>query len=511
MAPPASITYVTVTGRYVDASGNPMAGDISFTPLADRIIAADDGAFVSSTKVTATLDSDGEFSVSLMVGDDADVTPTGWSYRVAELLRAGGSLISAVSYTVTLTADMESPVALAEVAPDSPPAADTLTYVRSFNGATGVVTVSLPDWLNVKNYGAVGDDTHNDTTAIQAAITALAAGGGTVYLPAGTYKLTDALTLRSNLTLLGAGDGASTIHQAGANKNALTGSALSHITIQGLDFTGTGAGTGSGLSLAKGGNNAVPYLSLRDVTFASFGQDGVAVENPIVSVLDRVSVVENGRYGINLFGQNGGAAGTSCALNACYGNANTTAGIRLFQMVYTALNGCAADGNPIGYLIDSCQSVTLSGCGAEANTTNGLKVTGGYGVTATGLWIYDNPAVGVLITGSASTVSLIGATDNSPHAGATNFIKVDSGCHVSLLNCSNDTANSLATNTTNTVSAGDGSAQINGYAALVGGGEIDADLTCYTAAKGFVLTDRSNANLYRLKVTGGVLAVEVVV
>ena len=46
---------------------------------------------------------------------------------------------------------------------------------------------------NVRDFGAVGDGTANDTAAIQRAIDA----GGTVYVPAGTYK-TGTLYLRSN-------------------------------------------------------------------------------------------------------------------------------------------------------------------------------------------------------------------------------------------------------------------------------------------------------------------------
>lgn len=54
---------------------------------------------------------------------------------------------------------------------------------------------------NVLDYGAVRDSQTNDTAALQAAIDACdQAGGGTVYVPAGSY-LTGSLFLRSNLTL----------------------------------------------------------------------------------------------------------------------------------------------------------------------------------------------------------------------------------------------------------------------------------------------------------------------
>lgn len=43
--------------------------------------------------------------------------------------------------------------------------------------------------FNVKDYGAVGNGTTNDTVAIQAAITAAEVNGGTVFIPAGSYKV----------------------------------------------------------------------------------------------------------------------------------------------------------------------------------------------------------------------------------------------------------------------------------------------------------------------------------
>ncbi len=56
---------------------------------------------------------------------------------------------------------------------------------------TGSVNANgVTDWFNVKRYGAKGDGSTDDTTAIQAAITAAQVAGGTVYFPAGIYIVT---------------------------------------------------------------------------------------------------------------------------------------------------------------------------------------------------------------------------------------------------------------------------------------------------------------------------------
>ena len=63
---------------------------------------------------------------------------------------------------------------------------------------TGAVATTVQDKLresvSVKDFGAVGDGVTDDTAAIQAAINANAASGGTILFPAGTYKITSSLT-----------------------------------------------------------------------------------------------------------------------------------------------------------------------------------------------------------------------------------------------------------------------------------------------------------------------------
>jgi hypothetical protein len=101
------------------------------------------------------------------------------------------------------------------------------------------------DMINVvDDYGAVGDDTADDTTAIQNALNA-AADGQTVYFPRGVYKITSSLTISSQIRLLGElwFDGRGTrIRQATANTNAITGSTTGsdHLVIDGLYISGGG-------------------------------------------------------------------------------------------------------------------------------------------------------------------------------------------------------------------------------------------------------------------------------
>ena len=62
-------------------------------------------------------------------------------------------------------------------------------------------------FLNVKDFGAVGNGSTDDTSAIQQTIDALPASGGCVFIPPGTYAVSAPLTLSEGAELCGAGSG----------------------------------------------------------------------------------------------------------------------------------------------------------------------------------------------------------------------------------------------------------------------------------------------------------------
>lgn len=83
--------------------------------------------------------------------------------------------------------------------------------------------IRLGNLLNVKHYGAYGDNTHNDAAAIQAVIDASA--GKVVYFPPGTY-LTGTTTLTvpfDNVSMVGSGPFASLVRYTGS------GSAIANV------------------------------------------------------------------------------------------------------------------------------------------------------------------------------------------------------------------------------------------------------------------------------------------
>lgn len=120
--------------------------------------------------------------------------------------------------------------------------------------------VSQTAWYNVRQYGAVGNGSADDTAAIQAAMNACAAGGGgTVYFPGGSaYKITSALTWTSTAPLYMLGDGTSGVKGAvaGAGPAIHMAFAPGHAIHVSMAVANTGMFTLNGIDILADGTNS---------------------------------------------------------------------------------------------------------------------------------------------------------------------------------------------------------------------------------------------------------------
>lgn len=79
-----------------------------------------------------------------------------------------------------------------------------LAMLGSSLAAETKVTPRNNHWLDVRDFGAKADQTTDDTAAFQASIDAASLiGGGTVFVPAGMYRINGTLILKRNVTLEG--------------------------------------------------------------------------------------------------------------------------------------------------------------------------------------------------------------------------------------------------------------------------------------------------------------------
>ena len=135
-------------------------------------------------------------------------------------------------------------------------------------------------YVNVLDFGALGNGAQDDTTYIQAAINSLSSTGGTVYLPPGTYRTTAALTLNTNgVTLLGAGRQATIIQGSAAAINIIV--------------------IGNYSTLTK--NNRVSNLQITSSVVKTAGA-AILVRNGHQTDIDRVTLMSNMYYGFQFEG-----------------------------------------------------------------------------------------------------------------------------------------------------------------------------------------------------------------
>jgi hypothetical protein len=82
-------------------------------------------------------------------------------------------------------------------------------------GSTGAsnrpINEKLAETVSVKDFGATGDSTTDDTAAFNACLAACRSDGRTMYIPNGTYKITSPLTVGAPINILGEGVGVSTL------------------------------------------------------------------------------------------------------------------------------------------------------------------------------------------------------------------------------------------------------------------------------------------------------------
>jgi hypothetical protein len=358
--------------------------------------------------------------------------------------------------------------------------AQTVTAAKTFDA--GMLIDRGEVVFDVKGYGAVGDNSHDDTSALQDTIdAAFNNGGGVVFLPAGTYKISSALTIQSGTTILGAGREASCINQTSTTANGFYGRDVASVKLTDFFIQGPGSGSGIGIDFGWTTFGNTPFLNFLNLLVKNFGSDGIRLQTPIVSSFVNVTSQNNAANGFNLT-----EGGTSCVFQGCWARQNAQAGYRWYQSVYQNVSGCAADNNGVGYYTQDSQSIGFFGCGAEGSLNNGGTWNGtGWWfdnssvMTLVSCWVTDNRNLGVNVTGGSNAIEL-DVADNSPNVAAVNFIQTASGTNTTITSLHNSTANNLFPGTTTILNDGTNTLVNNAIhtgGILVEDGEIDAGST----------------------------------
>lgn len=226
--------------------------------------------------------------------------------------------------------------------------------------------VGLQAALNVKDFGAIGDGSTNDTAAIQGAINALPGpgSGGTIYFPPGTYVCTSTIDLRAGVHLVGSGWGSTIIRCSGAapgircSQGSLSYANISIRDIQ-IDGTAGASSTVDVLSFTNciGVSIVRCYISNGDYCIAMNTCQHVVIENceciapddygiyltacSIVAITATKVSQAAGTYAILISGSSSMVTVTSCYFS---GNSAVATLAHLAGVTGVSFIGCRFDG-----------------------------------------------------------------------------------------------------------------------------------------------------------------------
>lgn len=181
--------------------------------------------------------------------------------------------------------------------------------------ATGVKLQVNNLHVDVKSsgYSAYGDNSHDDTTAIQNAIDYAHTHNMSVFIPAGTYLVTG-LTIPAALKIYGAGKDVSILKNTSLINPCLTlqntGAIISDLGIlgNGTNNYGANATSGDGILFDGAAGTGCSYVSIDNCRIKWHGGDGIRFTSGCwgISIM-RCTVSCNKRDGININSQDGTA------------------------------------------------------------------------------------------------------------------------------------------------------------------------------------------------------------
>ena len=185
---------------------------------------------------------------------------------------------------------------------------DKNLQVYDATGALWRVIGGVNGTFDVTEYGALGDDSTDNATAIDDARTALIAnGGGILFFPAGVYQTSATLEMASDMWVLGSGRGSTTLKLSAAADVELlecpSGGALTDMKVSDLTLDGDQANQTTDVDTVLLAGD-IDEFDMVDVTVVNNQTSGIQIAESSVTQeslrFTRVSILESQQKAVNI-------------------------------------------------------------------------------------------------------------------------------------------------------------------------------------------------------------------
>lgn len=302
-------------------------------------------------------------------------------------------------------------------------------------GVTGTVSTSSSTLVyNVTDptYGAKGNGSTDDTAAIQSAISAAqAAGGGIVFFPVGTYKITSTLIVSSdNIELVGAGHGAILswagainsimvqIQGPGGAANFRRGIRIAYIFLLGNSIAGVTA-----IDAVSTYSMLIDHVRIRFCNGTGIKLDGINTAFGAYNIIRGCHITDSTGTGIDMNFSEWNIIESS--LFAFWNNAGAGIAVRLPNLNCQVV-ACQFDHNDISIDLEFAGKNVVTANQFDRGATNYIKMRGCDDCTITSnFFAANNLTTGVdmiAITDAGTHRNVIANNVCEPTGGWTNFV-----------------------------------------------------------------------------------------
>ena len=332
-----------------------------------------------------------------------------------------------VNVSISSTAQIEGAVTAINTIAGAPSGSSAgIAHIATGTSAVATtVQAKLRESVSVKDFGAVGDGVADDTAAVQAAINALPAIGGSVAFSTGTYILGSSVVInKNNVSLVGQGSGSiikkstadTILIHVGTTAGVTQGNRIKNFSCAGMHFDGG--------DIADTSNNwPALYLQYADganISGNTFTNCGHSIRVgrgdlawPISDARSRYCKVTNNyisnarNFGVEMFGTDGCLVSDNIIVGGASSAAIPCTAIRIVESTKTMVcdNIVTDNGRGIGFSSVNAQTGIVIRGNTIQGTTSGpsLAVSG----PTENLVVESNTLVG---TGASAAVMSIGSS-----------------------------------------------------------------------------------------------------